>query len=215
MSIVTDVIQPSHSLSPPVFPSIRVFFNELALCNRWPKDWSFSSSISLSNKYSRLVSFRSDSGASSGLICLQSKGLSRVSSSTTVQNHQFFHTQPSLWSNAHPSMTTGKTIALNRWTFVGKVMSLLFNKRSRFVIAFLPRSKHLLISWPQSPSVLILKPKKMKSDTVSTFSHLFTWSVGTRCHDLQFLKCWVLTQRFHSPLSPSSRGCLIPLHFLT
>ena len=193
-----------------VLPSIRVFSNELALCNKWPKDWSFSFSINLSINIQGWFPL-----GVTGLICLQSKGLSRVFSSTTVQNHQFFHTQPSLWSHSHPSMTTGKTIALNRWTFVGKVMSLLFNKRSRFVIAFLLRSKHLLISWLQSPSVLILKPKKMKSDTVSTFSHLFTWSDGTRCHDLQFLKCWVLTQLFHSPLSPSSRGSLIPLHFLT
>ena len=94
------------------------------------------------------------------LISLQSKGLSRVFSSTTVQQHQFLSTQPSLWSNSHLYITTGKSIALTRWTFVGKVISLLFNMLSRLVIAFLPRSKHLLISWLQSPSAVILEPPK-------------------------------------------------------
>ena len=89
---------------------------------------------------------------------------------TTVQKHQFFGAQLSLEKLSHPYMTTGKTIDLTRWTFVGKVMSLLFNMLSRLVIAFLPRSKHLLISWLQSPSSLILEPKKIKSDTVSTVS---------------------------------------------
>ena len=105
-----------------------------------------------------------------GLISLLSKGLSRVFSSTTVQKHQFFGAQPSSQSNSHPYMTTGKTIALTRWTFVGKVMSLLFNMLSRLLITFLPRSKSLLISWLQSPSAEILEPKKIKSDTVSTVS---------------------------------------------
>ena len=100
----------------------------------------------------------------SGLISLQSKGLSN----TTVQKHQFFRTQPSLWSNSHiHTWLLEKTIALTRWTFVGKVMFLLFNMRSRFVIAFLPRSKHLLISWLQSPSPVILEPKKVMSVIVS------------------------------------------------
>ena len=101
-----------------------------------------------------------------GWIPLQSKGLSRVSSNTTVQKHQFFGTQPS----SHPYMTTGKTIALTRRTFVGIVMPLLFNMLSRSVITFLPRSKRLLISWLQSPSAVILEPPKIKSDTVSTVS---------------------------------------------
>ena len=99
-----------------------------------------------------------------GWITLLSKGLSRVFSNTTVQKHQFFGTQPSLWSNSYIHTTlhrTGKTIALTRQTFVGKVMSLLFNMLSRFVIVFIPRSKHLLISWLQSPSVVILESKKM------------------------------------------------------
>ena len=101
-----------------------------------------------------------------GLISLQSMGLSRVFSNTTVQKHQFFGAQP--WSNSH--MTTGKTISLTRQTFVGKVMSLLFNTLSRFVIAFLPGSKCLLMSWLQSPSAVILEPRKIKSATVSTVS---------------------------------------------
>ena len=109
-----------------------------------------------------------------GLISLQSKGFSRVFSNTTVQKHQFFGAQFSLWSNSylHPYMTTGTTIALTRWTFVGKVMSLLFNMLSRLVITFLPRSKRLSISWLQSPSAVILEPQKIKSDTVSpSISH--------------------------------------------
>ena len=105
-----------------------------------------------------------------GLISLQSEGLSRVFSSTTFWKHQFFCTQPSLWSNSNPYMTTEKIIVLTRWTFVDKMMSLLFNTLSSFVIIFLPRTKCFLISWLQSPSAVILEPKKMKSTTVSTFS---------------------------------------------
>ena len=106
-----------------------------------------------------------------GWISLQSKGLSRVFSNTTVQKHQFFGAQLSLES--HPYMTTGKTIALTRQNLVGKVMSLLFNMLFRLVITFLPRSKCLLISWLQSPSAVILEPKKIKSLTVPLFHHLF------------------------------------------
>ena len=123
-----------------------------------------------------------------GLISFLSKGLSRVFSSTTIQKHQFFGTQPSLWSNSHIQYTTtGETTALTLWTFVSKVMSLLYNMLSRFVIVFLPRSKYLLILWLHSPSAMILQPKKMKS--VSTFPHQFAWSDRTRCHDLSF---WML-----------------------
>ena len=122
------------------------------------------------------------------LISLQSKGLSRDFSNTTVQKHQFVGTQPSLWSNFHNHMTPGKTTALTRRTFVGKVMSLLFNMLSRLVIAFLPRSKHLLISWLQSPSAVILEPKKIKSVTVSIVSpSICHGSDGTGCHCLHFL----------------------------
>ena len=121
------------------------------------------------------------------LISLQSKGLSRVFSHTTVQKHQFFGAQPSLCLLSHPCLTTGKTIALTRRTFVGKVMSLLFNTLSKLVIAFLARSKHLLISWLQSPSTVILEPKKIKSHCFRCFPICLPWSDETRCHDLHFL----------------------------
>ena len=104
-----------------------------------------------------------------GLIALQSRGFSWVFSSTAILKQQFFGTQPSLWSNSHPHMTTGKTIALTIWTFVGKLMSLLFKMVPRFVIAFLLRSKRLLISWLLSPSAVTLEPKKLKFVTASTF----------------------------------------------
>ena len=104
------------------------------------------------------------------------------SKASILQHSAFFIVQLS-----HPYMTTGKTIALTRWTFVGKVMSLLFNMLSSLVIAFLPRSKRLLISWLQSPSAVILEPQKIKSDTVSTVSPYFPLSDGIRCHDLSFL----------------------------
>ena len=133
----TESVMPSNHLIlchhllllPSIFPSIRVFSSELALHIRWPKYWSFSFSISPSNEYSGLT----------GLISFLSKGLSRVFSNSTIQKHQFFSTQPSLWSNSHihPYMTTGKTIALTMQTFVSKVMSLPFNTLFRFVLAFL------------------------------------------------------------------------------
>ena len=118
-----------------------------------------------------------------GWISLQSKGPSRVFSNTTVQKHQFFGAQPS----SHPYMTAGKTIALTRRTFVGKVMSLLLNMLSRLVLTILPRSKRLLISWIQSPSTVILEPPKIKSDTVSTVSPSISHGDGAKCHDLHFL----------------------------
>ena len=113
----------------------------------------------------------------------------------------------------HPYMNTGKTMALTIWTFVGKVMSLHFNMLSRLVIAFLPMSKHLLISWLQSPSTLILEPKKIKSLTVSVvFPSICHEVMGLDAMILVF-ECWVLSQLFHSPLSLSSRGSLVLLHF--
>ena len=132
----------SFLLLPSIFPSIRVLPNELALCIRWPKYWSFS--ISPSNEPQGSFPL-----ALTGWISLQSKGLSRVFSNTTVQKHQFFGAQPSLWFNlyVHPYMTTGKTIALTIQTFAGKVTFLLFNMLPRFVLAFLLRSKCLLILW--------------------------------------------------------------------
>ena len=122
-----------------------------------------------------------------GWIALQSKGLSRVFSNTTLQKHQFFGAFFTI-QLSHPYMTTGKTIALTRWTFVGKVMSLLLNMLSRLVITFLLRSKHLLISWLQSPSAVILEPRKIKVwHCFHCFLIYFAWSDGTRCHDLCFL----------------------------
>ena len=123
-----------------------------------------------------------------GLISLLSKRLSRVFSSTTVHKCQFFRTQHSLWPNSHIyTWLLGKTVALTIQNFVREVMALLFNTLSRFVIAILPRSKLLLISWLQSPSTLILEPKKMESDTFHIFPVYLPWSDGTRCHDLSLL----------------------------
>ena len=153
-------------LPPSIFPSIRIFSNESTLCIRWPKHWSFSFNISPSNEYSGLISFRMDW---LDLLAVQGtlKSLLQHHSSkaSILQCSAFFIVQLS-----HPYMTTGKTIALTRWTFVGKIMSLLCNMLSRLVITFLPRSKHLLISWWKSLSVVILEPRKIKSATVSTVS---------------------------------------------
>ena len=153
-----------------VFPSIRVFCNESVVHIRWPRYWSFYLSISSSNEYSGLTSFRIDW---CDFLAVQ-ETLKRllehhISKASILRCSAFFIVQLS-----HPHMATGKTIALTRWTFVGKVMSLLFNRLSRLVIAFLPRSKCLLISWLQSPSAVILEPRKIKSDTVSIVSHLFS-----------------------------------------
>ena len=145
-------------LLPSIFPSIRVFSNESVLRTRWPKYWSFSFSISPSNEYPGLISFRMD-----WLDLLAVQGtlkslLQHHSSKASIhQRLAFFIVQLS-----HPYTTTGKTIALTRWTFVGKVMSLFFNMLSRLVITFLPRSKCLLISWLQSPSAVILEPPPNK-----------------------------------------------------
>ena len=153
-------------LLPLIFPSIRVFSNESALRIRWPKYWSFNFSTSPSNEHSGLISFRMD-----WLDLLAVQGpfkslLQHYSSKASILLHSaFFIVQLS-----HPYMTTRKTIALTRWTFVGKVMSLLLNMLSKLVITFLPRSKRLLIPWLQLPSAVILEPPKIKSDTVSTVS---------------------------------------------
>ena len=156
-------------LLPSIFPSIRVFSNESALCIRWPKVWSFSFNISPPNEHPGLISFRMDW---LGLLAVQGtlKSLLQHHSSKTsiLWRSAFFTVQLS-----HPYMTTRKTIALTRRTFVDKVMSLLFNMLSRLVVTFLPRSKCLFISWLQAPSAVILEPKKIKSATVSTVSHLF------------------------------------------
>ena len=166
-----------HPLLPPlsIFPTIRVFSSESVLRIRWPKYWSFSFNISPSNEHSGLISFRIDlldllvvQGTLKSLLQHHSSNASIFWCST------FFTVQLS-----HSYMTTGKTIALTRWTFLGKVMPLLFNMLSRLVIAFLPRSKRLLISWLQSQSVVILEPRKIKSATVSTVSpRVYTNSPG-------------------------------------
>ena len=150
------ILCPPLLLLPSIFPSIRAFSNESVLHIRWPKYWSFSFSISVSNEYSRLSSFMMD-----WLDLLAVQGtlkslLQHHSSKASIfGGSAFFIIQLS-----HPYMTTGKTIALTRWTFVGKVISLLFNTLSRLVITFLPRSKCCLFSWMQSPSAVILEPKK-------------------------------------------------------
>ena len=160
------ILCPPLLLLPSVFPSIRVFSNESALHIRWPKDWSFSFSISPSSEYSGLTSLRIDW---LDLLAVQGtlKSLlqNHSSKASVIRCSAFFMAQLS-----HSYMTTGKTIALTRQIFVGKVMSLLFNMLSRLVIAFLPRSKLLLISWLQSPSTVILEPKKIKPVNVFTFS---------------------------------------------
>ena len=164
-------------LPPLIFSSIRVFSNESILHIRRPKYWSFSFSISPSNEHSRLISFRK-----TGWISLQYKD-SQESSPThsskrpILQCSAFF-----IGQLPHLYMTTGKTIALMRWAFVSKVISLLFNMLSKLVITFLPRSKHLLISWLQSPSAVILEPPQNK--VCHCFPIYLPWSDGTGCYDL-------------------------------
>ena len=153
-------------LLPPIPPSIRVFSNESNLHMRWPKYWSFNFSIIPSKEYPGLISFRMDW---MDLLAVQGtlkSLLQHHSSKASILWHSAFFTVQ-LWN---PYKTTGETIDLTRWTLVGKVMSLLLNMLPRLVITFLPRSKHLLISWLQSPCTVILEPPKIKSDTVSTVS---------------------------------------------
>ena len=175
---VRDAIQPYHPLSSPspaspIPPNIRVFSNESTLHMRWPKYWSFSFSIIPSNEHPGLISVRMgwlDLLAVQGTL---KSLLQHHSSKPSILRHSaFFRVQLS-----HPYMTTEKTIALSKWMFVGKVMSLLFNMLSRLVITFLPRSKRLLIPWLQSPSAVILEPKKIKSATVSTVSPSICYEV--------------------------------------
>ena len=175
---VADAIQPSHLLSflPP--PAFNLFqghglFWRVSSLHQVAKDFSFSFNISLSNDYSGLISFRLDWF---NLLAVQG------TLKTLLQHHSskaliLWHSVFFVVKLSHPYMTTGKTIALTRWTFVGKVMSLLFNKLSRLIVAFLPRSKHLLISWLQSPSAVILEPNKIKSVTVSIGSPSLCYEV--------------------------------------
>ena len=155
-------------LLPSIFPSIRVFSDESALRIRWPKYWSFSFSISPSNEHSGLISFRMDW---LGLLAVQG----------TLKSFQHHNLKASVLQCSAFFMVqfTGKTIALITWTFVGKVMSLLFNILSRFVIAFLPRSKRLLISWLPSLSTVILEPKKIVCHCFYFFPFFLPWSGRT------------------------------------
>ena len=184
-----DAIQPHLILCCPLFllasipPSIRVFSNESVLCIRWPNYWSFSFSISPSNEYSGLISFKIEwfdllavKGTLKSLLQYHSLKASILPCSA------FFMAQL-----LHPYTTTGKTIALTRWTFVGKVISLLFNMLSSLVIAFLLRIKGLLISWLRSWFAVILEPPKNKvCHCFHCFPIYLPWSDGTECHDLSF-----------------------------
>ena len=197
-------------LLPSIFPSIRLFSNESVLHIRWPKYWSFSFIIIPSNEYSGFISFTMDW---LDLLAVQGtlKSLLHHSSKASVfQCSAFFMVQLS-----YPYMTTEKTIALTIWTFVGKVMSLFFYVLSKFVIAFLPRSKCLLISWLKSPSAVILEPKKIKPLTVSIVS-------PSICHEVMgpdnmILVFWMLVLSQLFPLSSFTfikRLFIVPLHFL-
>ena len=174
-------------LLPSIFPSLRVFSSDSALCFRRPKYWSFSFNISPSSEHPGLISFRMDW---LDLLAVQGtlKSLFQHHSSkaSILQHSAFFIVQLS-----HPYMTTGKTIALTRRTFVGKVMSLLFNMLSRLVITVLPRNKRLLISWLRAPSAVILELKKIKSDTVSTVSPSISHEVMGL--DAMVLVFWMLS----------------------
>ena len=170
-------------LLPLISPSIRDFSKESTLSMRWPKYWSFSFNISPSNEHSELICFRMD-----WLDLLVVQGtlkslLQHHSSKASIFRCSAFFTV----RFSHPYMTTGKTIALTRRTFVGKIMSLLFNMLSSLVITFLPRSKRLLISWLQSPSAVILGPRKIVWHCFHCFPIYFPGSDGTRCHNLSFL----------------------------
>ena len=186
-------------LLPPIPPSIRVFSSESTLRMKWPKYWSFSFSINSSKEIPGLISFRMD-----WLDLLAVQGtlkslLQHHSSKTSILQHSAFFTV----QLSHPYMTTGKTTALTRRAFVGKVMSLLFNMLSRLVITFLPRSKHLLISRLQLLSAVILEPRKIKSATFPLFPHLFAIKWWDQMPWSSFSECWALSQLFHSPLSLS------------
>ena len=190
LTYVESVMPSSHLILchpllclPSIPPSIRVFSNESTLRMRWPKYWSFSFSISPSNEYLGLISLMIDW---MDLLAVQGtlkSLLQNHSSKVSILRHSTFIVHLS-----HPYMTTGKTIALTTGRFVDKLMSLLFNMLSSFLTAFLPRRKHLLISWMQSSSAVILEPSKYKvCHGFHCFPNYMPWSDGTRCHDLRFL----------------------------
>ena len=173
-------------LLPSIFPSIKVFSNESDLCIRWPKYWSFSFNISPSSKYSGWFPL-----GLTGWISLQSRRLKSLLQHHSSKASILWHSSFFMLQLSHPYMTTGKTIPFTTGTFVGKVIPLLFNMLSIFVIAFLPRSKRLLISWLQSPSIVILEPKEIKSIATSTFSpSIFHEAVEP---DAMILVFWLLS----------------------
>ena len=198
-------------LPPSIFPSIRVFSNESALHIRWPKYWSFSFSISPSNEYSGLFFFRMDWLELLAVQWTLESLLQHYNSKASILGHSAFL----IVQLSHPYMITGKTMALTRQTFVGKVMSLLFNMLSRLVITFLPRSKRLLISWLQSPSAVILEPRKIKSVTGSTLSPSIRHEVmGLNAMTLVFSMLSFKPTFSLTSLKLSSRGSFVPLCFL-
>ena len=185
---VSDAIQPSHPLLAPSLPAFDLsqhqgLFQGVGSLHLWPKYWSFSFNISPSNEYPGLISFRME-----WLDLLAVQGMLK----SLLQHHSskasiLWHSAFSIVQLSHPYMTTGKTISLTRWTFVGKVRSLLLNMLSRLVITFLPRSKCLLISWLQSSSAVILEPQKIVSHRFHCLPIYLPRSDGTRCHNLSFL----------------------------
>ena len=208
---VGDAIQPSHPLSSPSPPTFnrsqhQGLFKWVSSLHQVAKVLEFQ----LQYQSFQLISFRMD-----WLDLLAVQGtlkslLQHHSSKASILQHSVFF----IVQLSKPSMTTRKTIALTRWTFVGKVMSLLFNMLSRLVITFLLRSNHLLISWLQSPSAVILEPPKIVCHCLHCFAIYLPWSDGTRCHNLSFLNVKLnLSQLFHSPVSLSSRGSLVLLRF--
>ena len=195
-------------LLPSIFPSIRIFSNESAFAIRWPKYWSFSFNISPSNEHPGLISIKMDW---LDLLAVQGTLKSHLqhhsSKASILQCSAFFIVQLS-----HPYMTTGKTIALTRWTFVGKVTSLLFNMLSMLVITFLPRSKRLLISWLQSPSAVILEPKSLVDCSLSLVIYFkFTFDTGALNQCLPKL---TVTQRITENLFIPGNICRLPIHSL-
>ena len=204
---VSDAIQPSHPLSSPSPPAPNPSQHQSIF--QWVNSLhEVAKVLEFQQEIPGLISLRTD-----WLDLLAVQGtlkslLQHHSSKASILRHSAFFTV----QLSHPYMTTGKTIALTRQTFVGKVISLLSNMLSRLVITFLPRSKCLLISWLQSPSAVILELKKIKSDTVSTVSPSISHEVMGLEPWSSFSECWVLSQLFHSPLS--SRGFSVPLHFL-
>ena len=211
---IDDAIQPSHPffLLPLIFLSIRVFSSELVLHIRWPNYWSFSFSISPSNEYSGLISFRI---AWFNLLAVQWT-LRSLLQHHSLKSSVLWHSAFFVVQLSHPYMTTRKTIALTIQTFVGKVMSLLFK---------FPMKVYRSFSSKEQASLNFLAAVTVCSDfgaQENKVCHCFhfhffpiylPWSDGTRCHDLKFFECWVLSQLFHSSLSFSSRGSLVPLHF--